>query len=250
LILEATRLNKSFGGLQAVKDASVAIRPGQVTGIIGPNGAGKSTVFNLITGFLKPDSGEVVYKGQDITGLPPYAVVLLGLGRTFQDLRLFGRLTVLDNVMLARPGQMGARPVTLFARWLATNRDERAHRDRALEIVDFVGLADKANALADNLSYGQQKRVAIARVLALEADTLMLDEPASGLDPEAVRSVNGLIRDLVDLGKTICVVEHDLDTVREVCDRVIAMDQGEILVEGTPEEVLADERLLEAYLGV
>ncbi|MCC7104758.1 MAG: ABC transporter ATP-binding protein, partial [Chloroflexi bacterium] len=229
---------------------SLRIQPGKITGIIGPNGAGKSTLFNLITGLHRPDSGDIYLKGQRITGLAPHRIVRLGIGRTFQDLRLFNRLSVLDNVLVARQEQLSEHVLQLFARWRTADSQERAHRRRATESLDFVGLAHKADDLAENLSYGQQKRLAIARLLAMEPDLLMLDEPAAGLDPEAVGVMCQLICSLVAAGKTVCLVEHNLDVVREICDWAICLDQGALLVEGPPGEALRDPRLVEAYLGV
>lgn len=250
VILHTRGLSKRFGGLQAVRDVTLQLRRGQVTGIIGPNGAGKTTLFNLISGFLRPDAGEIVYQGRPITGLPPYRMAGLGIVRTFQDVRLFQRLTTLENVLLAFQHQMGEHPLRLFAQWRRVDAHERLHRQQGRELLRSVGLEHKARDLAENLSYGQQKRLAIARLLAAGAEMLLLDEPAAGLDPEAVPAMNGLVRWLIDAGKTVCLVEHNLDVVEEICDRVVCLDQGSVLVEGTPSDVLKNAKVVEAYLGI
>jgi ABC-type branched-subunit amino acid transport system ATPase component len=246
--LSFENITKAFGGLLALGNVSGTIPEGRVTALIGSNGAGKTTLLNVITGFLPMDSGTVRYRGADITGEAPHDIAKLGVARTFQDLRLFSNMTVFDNVMAAFPGQSGERVRNLFAQWLAVDRQERELRRRSMELLEFVGLAHKRRVPANDLSYGQQKRLALARVLATGSEVLMLDEPTAGLDPEAVEEMGTLIRRLIDDGKTICLVEHDLDMVMRHADWVIGMGQGTILVEANPETAFANEDLIASYI--
>lgn len=248
-LLTVDGLAKRFGGVQAVEESSLALRPGRVTALIGPNGAGKTTLFNLITGFHVPDAGRVRYRGTDVTARPPYRIARLGLARSFQDLRLFMRMTALENVLVARPGQRGERLWALFLAPWRVAREEREHRRRATEVLAFVGLAERAGERAENLSYAEQKLLALARLIAMDADLLLLDEPTSGLDPATIPHVLGLLRRVVDGGRTICVIEHNLEVVKGLSDWVVFLDQGRVLAEGTPDEIMADRRLAEIYLG-
>lgn len=247
-VLEFHHLSKTFGGLVALNDVSGVIPERQMTALIGSNGAGKTTLVNLISGFIAPDTGSVFHRGVDITGRAPHQIARLGVARTFQDLRLFAQMTVLDNVMAAFPGQRGERIDELFGRWFAVDRQERALRRRAMDLLEFVGLAHKRRSVASNLSYGQQKRLALARVLATESEVLMLDEPSAGLDPEAVQEMGNLIRRLIGEGKTICLIEHNLDLVRSHADWVIGMGQGEILVQDVPDVAFENEDLIGSYI--
>lgn len=242
-------LRLSFGGLVALDGVSGAIRPNEVTAIIGPNGAGKTTLLNVITGFLPPDEGWLRYGDLDITGRPPHDVALLGIGRTFQDMRLFAGLTVFDNVMASFPHQTGEDPWRLFTRWRQVTREERAFEERAAYYLEYVGLAHKRNVVASDLSYGQQKRLALARALANDATILMLDEPAAGLDPEAVVEMGGLLRSMVDdLGKTVCLIEHNLDMVRQHARWIIGMGRGRIMTEGDADSVFSDQQMIASYI--
>lgn len=239
----------SFGGLVALDGVSGAIRPNEVTAIIGPNGAGKTTLLNVVTGFLPPDEGWLHLGDLDITGRPPHDVALLGIGRTFQDMRLFAGLTVFDNVMASFSSQTGENPMRLFFRWRQVNTEERVFREKADYYLDFVGLAHKRDVVASDLSYGQQKRLALARVLANDARILMLDEPAAGLDPEAVVEIGGLLRSMVDdLGKTVCLIEHNLDMVREHAQWIIGMGRGRIMIEGDADTVFSDQAMIASYI--
>jgi branched-chain amino acid transport system permease protein len=220
-----------------------------VTALVGPNGAGKTTVFNLLTGFLPPDAGRVVLRDRDVTGLAPWRTVGYGLARTFQDVRLFERMTVLDNVVAAIPGQPGERLGPLFATPWRTAAAERANRARALGYLAFVGLADRAGDVAASLAFGEQKLVALARLIATEADVLLLDEPASGVDVQWVSRILELIRQVAAAGKTVCIVEHNLEVVTAVAHRAYFMEAGRIIAEGRPEELMADPRLGEIYFG-
>ena len=220
-----------------------------MTALVGPNGAGKTTVFNLLTGFLEPSAGSVALGGREITRLAPWRAVRAGLARSFQDVRLFERMTVLDNVRVAIPGQPGERLGPLFLAPGRVARAERTTLERALGYLAFVGLADKANEIAGNLAFGEQKLVALARLLATEADVLLLDEPASGVDHQWVGRILELIRRLARSGKTICLVEHNLEAVTAVADHAYFMEAGHIVAEGRPDELMADRRLGEIYFG-
>jgi branched-chain amino acid transport system permease protein len=247
--LSAERLGKHFGGITAAADLSLALPPGQVTALVGPNGAGKTTVFNLLTGFLPPDAGAVALHGRDVTRLAPWRSVRAGLARTFQDVRLFERLTVLDNVLVAIPGQPGERLGPLFLAPGRARAAERANRARALGYLAFVGLAHRAHEVAASLAFGEQKLVALARLVATEADVLLLDEPASGVDVQWVQRILDLIRRLAAAGKTVCIVEHNLEVVTAVADRAYFMEAGRIIAEGRPEALMADARLGQIYFG-
>ena len=247
--LVAQGLRKSFGGIKAADELSLALPRGKVTALVGPNGAGKTTVFNLLTGFLAAEAGTVALQGEDITRLAPWRTVRLGLARSFQDVRLFERMTVLDNVLVALPTQPGERLGPLFFAPRRTAEAERRNRDQALGSLAFVGLADRAGEIASSLAFGEQKLVALARLIATGADVLLLDEPASGVDLQWVRRILDLIRQLAASGKTVCIVEHNLEVVTAVADHAYFMEAGRIIAEGRPEELMADPRLADIYFG-
>jgi ABC-type branched-subunit amino acid transport system ATPase component len=246
-ILDVTNLLKSFDGVKAVAGLTLAVEERRITGVIGPNGSGKTTLFNVVCGFLAADGGNVQYKGHDIGGMAAHRIAGLGIGRTFQDLRLLRKVTVLDNVMLAFQRQAGEEVVHALMGW-RTRREENAHKARATEWLDLVGLVDKAHNLAEALSYGQQKLLTIACCLAMEAELLLLDEPVAGIDPEMSQRVLALLTTLRSDGKTIFLIEHNLDAVRAVCDSVIVLDEGRKIAEGPPDAVMRDPAVLEAYL--
>jgi branched-chain amino acid transport system permease protein len=239
-ILELRGLEKSFGGVQAVRDSTFSLRKGRTTALIGPNGAGKTTIFNMITGVFPPDAGHVLLRGEDITGMPLHKVTQRGLGRTFQDVRIFGRLSALENVRLAVPS--------------GANRSGRgggtAPRERARELLKFVGLEHQADVPAAALAFGDQKLVSLARVLATGAEVVLLDEPASGIDARWLETTLKLIADLHDEGKTVCIVEHNLEVVERLADHVVFLEQGHVTAEGTMQELKSQERLVEAYFGM
>jgi len=247
--LEVTGLKKSFGGLVAVGGASFTIPEGKITALIGPNGAGKTTIFNMITGTMKPDEGTVVLHGEDITNLSVVEVARKGIARSFQDVRICEQMTVLDNVAVAVPGQPGEGIASLVFRPLRTRKVERAVRQRALECLALFGIADKANEVVGQLSYGDQKLVAIARLLATDADVLLLDEPTSGVDPANVEGVMQGVMRLRDLGRTVCLVEHSVHFVQRLADRAVFLDQGIVLAEGTVEELINQKELADLYFG-
>jgi branched-chain amino acid transport system permease protein len=247
--LVAQGLGKHFGGIRAAEELSLTLPRGRVTALVGPNGAGKTTVFNLLTGFLPPETGTVALEGRDVTRLAPWRVVRAGLARSFQDVRLFERMTVLDNVLVAIPDQPGERLGPLLFAPGRVARVERDNRQRALRYLAFVGLAHRAFDVAGALSFGEQKLVALARLLATEADVLLLDEPASGVDPQWVARILGLIRQCAEAGRTVCLVEHNLEAVTAVADHAYFMEAGRIIAEGAPETLMADARLAEIYFG-
>jgi len=249
-ILRVRNLYKSFGGLMAVNGVTFQVQPGIITGLIGPNGAGKTTTFNLISGFYRPDRGEIFFKGEDIAGLPPHAIFHRGLTRTFQVARELKLMTVLENLMLVPSGQRGEN---LFYTWLRPDMvraQEREIREKALAVLDFVGLSRLQNEYAANLSGGQKKLLELARTMMADPDLILLDEPGAGVNPTLMKQLVGYIRRLVEeRGVTIFLIEHDMDLIMSVCERVIVMSSGALLAEGTPEEIRRNPDVLEAYLG-
>lgn len=248
-MLSLNQVSKSFGGIQAVRDCSFDIPDRRVTCLIGPNGAGKTTIFNLVTGFLKPDSGHVLLDSQEIAGRSPEWIVSRGIARSFQDLRLFQEMTVLENVMVAAPSHAGESILNLFLRIPAVRRDERENKERALASLDFVGLVPQAGEKVANLSHGEQKLLSIARMLMTNADVLLLDEPASGLDGQSLQQVLDLVRRLISDGKTVLLIEHNMQVVQKVADVVVFLHQGHVLATGDPETVTKNEQLTHIYFG-
>jgi len=246
--LEIDGLEKRFGGVRALAGFSCAMNQGEILGLIGPNGAGKTTFFNVVTGFLRPDGGSIVYKGRPLIGLPPHKVARIGITRTFQILRLIRRLSVIENVLLAFPSQSGERLRNVFFRPGVCRRQENENRTAADALLAEVGLAEKCEDPAEALSYGQQKLLSLVCCLAAKAELLLLDEPVAGIAPEMREKILGIIRDLPARGKSVILIEHDLDAVRQTCDRVVFMDAGAKVSEGTPEEIRNDPKVIEAYI--
>jgi branched-chain amino acid transport system ATP-binding protein len=248
-IFRARGLSKNFGGVRAVKDVSLAVAPATVFAIIGPNGAGKSTLLNLISGVHPPDAGTVMFDSLDVTSLPPHARVRHGLARTFQKIRLFKQLSVLDNVVAGFHARH-RMPTWQYVWHGAAFRSDRARcRAEAADLLAFVGLSGRAQALAGALSYGEQRMLEIARALATAPRLLLIDEPAAGLNAAEVETLLERIRVLRERGMTVIVVEHNMDLVMNVADRVLVMDYGEPLFEGTPAEVQVHPGVIAAYLG-
>ena len=249
-ILEVHDLTKSFDGVTAVQGCTLSVRRGTITGLIGPNGAGKTTLFNLITGFLKPTSGRILFLGERIDGLPPHRVFQKGIVRTFQIPRELKTLTVLENLMLVPPGQVGEQ---LWNPWLfpfRVSREERVHYDRAMEVLEFVELAHLSDEYAAHLSGGQKKLLELARTLMCGPQLVLLDEPGAGVNRVLMQKLAEKIEVLRDdLEMTFFVIEHDMDLVARLCDPVIAINEGRKIAEGSLDEIRRDERVLEAYLG-
>lgn len=246
-VLVGKALHKSFGGIRAVEGFDIELKPGVITGLIGPNGAGKTTAFNLLTGFLKPDAGEVTLRGRSVAGLKPHRIVGAGVARSFQDLRLFTKMTVLDNVLVALPGQTGDSAFAVFFRSARVRREEAENRARAMAILGVVELGGKAQEIAENLSYAEEKLLVVARLLATGAEVLLFDEPLSGLDQATLREIFPVVRRLAESGKTICIIEHNLDVIKGLCDVVYFLDEGRAIAVGTPDEVMNDPGLATRY---
>jgi branched-chain amino acid transport system ATP-binding protein len=247
--LHVSHVSKSFGGLQALNDCSFSLRRGEITCLVGPNGAGKTSVFNVITGFLRPDAGSVHHSGQELTGLQPRAVVALGICRSFQNLRMFTELSVLDNVTVYLPSRTDENPFRPILRPLRTHAERRTRRAEAMEILREVGLADRAEDPVRNLSYGEQKLLCVGRLLASHAELLLLDEPTSGLSAQALEDMLALVLRLKEKGKTFLVVEHNTSIVRRLADTVVFLHQGHVLAQGDPQSIIADPKLGEIYFG-
>ncbi len=244
------KLSKAFGGLLAVGDVSFLVEKGSLTSLIGPNGAGKTTVFDLISGFLPADEGRIVFKGRDLAQQKPHDIVSLGMARTFQHLGLFSQLSVWDNVFLGLPGKRRESLWGVFLPRPILRREEEAFEKRTREILDYLGLAEKAGERVVNLSWGDQKLVSIGRLLATDGEFLLLDEPASGLSDEQIEHLKSLLRGLVSRGKTILLIDHNMEAVMDISDWVIVLNFGKIIAEGKPAEILANEEVVRIYLGV
>ena len=248
-MLEVTNLVKDFGGLRAVNRVSFTVREHTITGLIGPNGAGKTTMFNMLAGAIRPSSGRIAFLGRSIEGKPPHAIFRSGLVRTFQIPRPFAEMTVLENVMLVPLDQAGER---FWNNWFlrgAVRKEERSARDRARETLAFLGLERLAGEYAKNLSGGQQKLLEIARALMADPKLILLDEPGAGVNPTLLGTIMDKLQEIHDTGITFLIIEHNMDLIAALCDPVLVMAQGELLMQGTPDEVRSDDRVLEAYLG-
>jgi branched-chain amino acid transport system ATP-binding protein len=247
-VLVAENVTMRFGGLVAVDSVNFQVNQGEIMGLIGPNGAGKTTFFNCLTGLYLPTTGRVVFNGE-VLPPKPRKVVMAGMARTFQNIRLFANMTAQENVMVGRYCRTTTGPLTSIIRGPKYRRDEKATSDRAQQLLEFVGLRDVSDSLARNLPYGDQRRLEIARALATDPKLLLLDEPTAGMNPQETRQAEELVFKIRDLGLAIVVIEHDMRFIFNLCDRVLCLVQGRALIEGTPQQVQSDPRVIEAYIG-
>lgn len=249
MVLEIKNVTKRFGGITALKNISFTIEKGQIYGLIGPNGAGKTTMFNCITNIFSPTEGEIYFNGENITGIKPFKITEKGICRTYQNIRLFPRMTALQNVMVGGHSRISSGVFRSVLRTKSQKQEEAMLKENALELLELVGIGELSDQFAENLSYGQQRRLEIARALASKPSLLLLDEPAAGMNETETSSLYDLIKKIQSMGITVLIIEHDMPLVMRLCDRITVLNFGEKLAEGTPEEIQNNEAVIEAYLG-
>ena len=248
-ILQIQNLVKEFDGIKAADDIVLEVEKNSICGLVGPNGSGKTTVFNLICGYSKPDKGKILFGGKQITSLSPHKISQLGIGRTFQNIRLFPQISVLNNVLLGLRYDKGERFSSALFQTKRMKKEEKENLNKAEEILKFVGLIEKKDKSAENLSHGQRKLLELARILALDPRLFLLDEPIAGLFPETKRTMINLIKNLKEKGKTILFIEHDMNSLMGIAEKVIVLNYGKKIAEGTPGELKNNEEVIKAYLG-
>jgi ABC-type branched-chain amino acid transport systems, ATPase component len=250
LLLQTERLRKEFGGLVAVDDVDFTVPTNSIVSLIGPNGAGKTTFFNMLTGVYKPTEGRVIFAGEDMTGKPPHAFTQRGIGRTFQNIRLFQNMTALENVLVGMHVRLKGNLFEALLRTPRVKREEKEARERARELLEFSGLRRRDSVIGRNLSYGDQRRLEVARALATQPKLLLLDEPTAGMNPQETADFTKFVARLREEQKlSVLLIEHDMRVVMEISDRVTVLDYGGKIAEGTPQEIQKNERVIEAYLG-
>jgi branched-chain amino acid transport system ATP-binding protein len=249
LLLDIKKLTKRFGGLVAVADVEIAVQEGEIISIIGPNGAGKTTVFNLITGFYSPDQGSVRFNGQELSGLQPHEITRTGIARTFQNIRLFADMTVMENLIVARQCRAKVNLVGATFRTSFVKKEEMSDQEKILQLLEFVNLQGSSNLKTSSLAYGEQRRLEIARALATDPKLLLLDEPTAGMNPRESENIMELVSQLRKLAITILLIEHNMNVVMEISERIAVLDHGVKIAEGKPKEIQANDAVIKAYLG-
>ena len=249
-LLEVKNLTMEFGGVVALKEVNLHVSAGEIAALIGPNGAGKTTVFNVVTGYYQPTKGEVLLNSQSLLGLKPNKIARLGLARTFQNIRLFGDMTALENVMTGADDRNKVGLIGSIFGTSTSRQDEKLSHSRAAELLTFMGISHRSGQLARNVPYGDQRSLEIARALALEPKVLLLDEPAAGFNPQEKVELGELIKKIRDAGFAVLLIEHDMSLVMKISDRVSVLDFGQKIAEGTPSEIQSNQKVIDAYLGV